>query len=814
MRLNPAYNAVKELQKNTSYKIKFSKNKEGALYCMVYLLPNHAALEMAGKIYQPEGVPHISVYQLYKPNETQGLSVFHYTWYGFIEENSKRTSVVLHTYFDRNGRSLYCQLKNRDSNEIIPNFSIVEEKNIKNHAKVSSQDVLDNITRIITTKYEAADQLVNQYLAQLDTLSQSIGTQLPKYKQTAKKCIDSMLEKNNWTFGNADPRATLLNEIVSLVENKFKEHNKNTKNHGFYFSEKTTKKTGKIQAEIIKDERIHQSKNIKIEARPSLELLQKLEKVEQEISEKMQDGNITKTAKTLDILDLLNKKFNILLQDKNSSFLENELINVLQQINCQHNTIKLLFVETAYEGDIGAVKSLRSFIPRIDLNFFAELIRKGNSAICQYMIQEFDECLFYLNNCALAYEEMGDNFIEQSYTLLQFAYYLYDDTLLLETLLKNGANPNYYGVTSQNSKGILQLAIANKREDVVRVMLENGADPNPSNGTVHNKSMEIETSRNTTPSQIRKSLRLVEKQPEKIITNDSFPLFDAITTRNKPIITLLLRYGASVTKRNAGNYDAMGYETCCKNRLPDLDIVTLLIQNGADINAVQGEEENQTTALIFACQQGDLDSVKGLIALKADPNQLVSSKAGKFEKNQMISINLNVTAFQKAFSKNHIEITKFLLLQKQQPVSFTTLAITFAAIVNLQVLKIDSVSLALDLTDKQKKIKDELLGHFDDKTFGAGINALIEQSTQFYKEKRYEDARISFYACFILAKQEKRHYALCNLASCYQNCKEPEKAIALYEICAEYAPESSIGKFATNQLEKLQVKFSSASMTM
>ena len=54
--------------------------------------------------------------------------------------------------------------------------------------------------------------------------------------------------------------------------------------------------------------------------------------------------------------------------------------------------------------------------------------------------------------------------------------------------------------------------------------------------------------------------------------------------------------------------------------------------HGADINSVQTEGNVKSTALFFACQRNDLASVKGFIALGADPNLQVISRAAKFDK--------------------------------------------------------------------------------------------------------------------------------------------------------------------------------------
>ena len=380
MPLNPAYQAAQELQKKLAPK--FCPNKEEALYCILPLLPKNTVLTMAGTIYQPERTPHISIYQYYKKSEAHGLSVFHYTWYGFVEENNARNQVVLHVYFDKVGRCLYSQLKNQKSKEVIQNISTTEEKAIQKHAKESSQGVLGILLQHISASYCAADADVNRYLSQLEELSKNITSQLLKYKNVANLCIAAMQQKNIWTFGSVDLRSELLINIVAVAEKKLNSQQKqNTKGHGFYSPapKKQTKQEQKTQEQEQPDieknsqKQKSQNKNVTSESL-ALDFHQKLAKMDKEIDDNEQNTEITEAQRALVKLDLLNKKFSW-IQGNTAPFLENELIKALQRINSQHKTINLLFREKAYEGNIEAITSLRPFISGIDFCFFAELLR-------------------------------------------------------------------------------------------------------------------------------------------------------------------------------------------------------------------------------------------------------------------------------------------------------------------------------------------------------------------------------------------------------------------------------------------------------
>ncbi len=72
-----------------------------------------------------------------------------------------------------------------------------------------------------------------------------------------------------------------------------------------------------------------------------------------------------------------------LIQGDTSSFLENELIKVLGQINSQHRAMHLLFKEKAIESNVEGLKLLRPFISIITLNFLI-FLTQGNIAIPVY----------------------------------------------------------------------------------------------------------------------------------------------------------------------------------------------------------------------------------------------------------------------------------------------------------------------------------------------------------------------------------------------------------------------------------------------
>jgi hypothetical protein len=123
-----------------------------------------------------------------------------------------------------------------------------------------------------------------------------------------------------------------------------------------------------------------------------------LAEVEEELNKNKQESKITDVERALVTLDLLNKKIKLIQGNSTESSIKEEY-KILQQFNDHYKKMELLFQKKACEGDIAAVKSLRPFVSEIKISFFSQLLDLGNFAICQYMVQSFDECLFYLN-CA------------------------------------------------------------------------------------------------------------------------------------------------------------------------------------------------------------------------------------------------------------------------------------------------------------------------------------------------------------------------------------------------------------------------------
>ncbi|MCE5293216.1 MAG: ankyrin repeat domain-containing protein [Chlamydiales bacterium] len=206
--------------------------------------------------------------------------------------------------------------------------------------------------------------------------------------------------------------------------------------------------------------------------------------------------------------------------------------------------------------------------------------------------------------------------------------------LLVESLLKNNANPN-----SVDGLGLTPLysAAMQGQTDVVRLLLEHNADPN--------KALEIQEK--TTPlfeaadnGYIEIAKLLIEKNADvnKQSTSGITPLFMATQGGHVEIVKMLLAKGADV---NLADIDELTpLLIAAQNGY--VEIVTMLLEKNADVNKAS---TSGITALFLAAQEGHTEIVKLLLEKNADPNK--ADDDGE-------------TALQVAQENGHTEVVKLL----------------------------------------------------------------------------------------------------------------------------------------------------------
>ncbi|KAI0272290.1 ankyrin repeat-containing domain protein [Gloeopeniophorella convolvens] len=190
---------------------------------------------------------------------------------------------------------------------------------------------------------------------------------------------------------------------------------------------------------------------------------------------------------------------------------------------------------------------------------------------------------------------------------------------IFQLLLDRGADVNIPGSYHGNA---LQEAASNGHLDIVQLLLDRGADVNELRGSYGSA---------------------LERQRQKAIAIlFSCCLIAVPTSTPRPaIMVLLLNHGASVNEANGGPYEGSALQEAASKG--DLDIVQLLINYGANVNA----PGHRRSVLQEAVSNGNLDIIQLLLNHGAD----VNVEGGLYEGS----------ALQEAVSEGKLNIVELLL---------------------------------------------------------------------------------------------------------------------------------------------------------
>lgn len=152
---------------------------------------------------------------------------------------------------------------------------------------------------------------------------------------------------------------------------------------------------------------------------------------------------------------------------------------------------------------------------------------------------------------------------------------------LVQTLLKNGGNPNAFCHLPQTTP--LQLAVKAANPTIVKLLVDSGADPNRGIYDASPLSLAIQcTCIEETSVSIIKILLDAEADANDASSLSPFypPLFGAIIARNAAAVRLLIVAGASVNRVSESLGTALGLAT----KLADIPMIRLLLEVKADVN--------------------------------------------------------------------------------------------------------------------------------------------------------------------------------------------------------------------------------------
>lgn len=145
-------------------------------------------------------------------------------------------------------------------------------------------------------------------------------------------------------------------------------------------------------------------------------------------------------------------------------------------------------------------------------------------------------------------------------------------------LISSGANPDYYGKGGDRP---IFHAVKSGNRDIVRLLLEKGANPNVSYDDATGS-----------------------------------PLDTAVTGGDREMVMILIKGKAKVNYKMRGALTAL-HTACLGKESPALiEIIILLLDSGAEINAVT---HVGTTPLMNAVEADNIEAVKLLLSRGADP---------------------------------------------------------------------------------------------------------------------------------------------------------------------------------------------------
>lgn len=119
---------------------------------------------------------------------------------------------------------------------------------------------------------------------------------------------------------------------------------------------------------------------------------------------------------------------------------------------------------------------------------------------------------------------------------------------------------------------------------------------------------------------------------------------------HRELVELLITDGANINVEDENGWTPLRHATRKYRNVNDVEIIKILIENGADVNAKN--DKDGWTPLIWAAKEGDYDLVKLLIAKGADVN-------AKDDKEK--------TAFDYVRKYRHKEITELLRKHTGEP---------------------------------------------------------------------------------------------------------------------------------------------------
>jgi len=204
-------------------------------------------------------------------------------------------------------------------------------------------------------------------------------------------------------------------------------------------------------------------------------------------------------------------------------------------------------------------------------------------------------------------------------TPLKCAMMYSKDEEIIAELLRNGADVNWVRGIVNETVGDLFYIYGEQNKSLLKILINAGLDLNAKGRWKDTLLYNLIDTRDIELIQL-----MLESGVNVNLGNShrNTPLSRASATDSSEVVKLLLRYGAEVNTINTMNCTPL-YESILGgqssvvlafgNKKPHLDVIKILINAGADVNAVC----NNTSILDLANEVGDDDVIKALLDVGA-----------------------------------------------------------------------------------------------------------------------------------------------------------------------------------------------------
>jgi len=811
----------------------------------------------------PTRVPHLSVYENFKPSERFGKSVFHLTWYGVgqqavdsgllsaaagVQEVFEECQVIVRVYFGQTGDYLYSQvisLSGRPerggaaaaaaasaataaSDEIV--LAPQETALLRRHAVQCASPLMTEILQFVNQQADDAAVKVRTSLSALEGIRAPQGMQRNKYIQIARTCIAEIKSLSQWRFEGTDPRLNWLQAVVSGLSGQQQIHAAQVAAASpALFSasdEGDASAAAPVSVAVPKASQRPKPKGAKTKGkaqrraqakaaakRQANELGRSLRAVETELEALEADSTIDDVDKALQKLNLFERQVNIIVSHNFAG--DSVKINaVFKSLREQQEHVQFLFMKKALDNDLSAVKKLTPFVPDIEALFFIKLVFDvGDIPLITHVIDHFPQVMIFLNNYAVG---VGDSEDQTEYKPIMMHLLDKDDSLdLFAMLLERGANPNVTSVSDMRTgHTLLDEAVRKKLTQHVRLLLLHGADFYFDVSTIVQKSQlnvasnsaaevaaELERQRRTLSD--RKIRRAVVRQQAEA----------AIVRREQrytpPFINAILTHQHQMVELFLAFNVPLGVKVDKKfdalgyvfcSREAELDSKMLDLLVTAGAD-VNAYQDPGRTILQVLLQENRLASAKHLLRVGADPNANIEVQLFK-------GMAFPHSVFFHAVATKNINFTRLFLDNKRVPVSIPTYlrALGYCLVlVSRFHLTMPDLKVVTDFTEGDEITP--LLYEYSD-NFTSDPIALSSAVDEVLAEaKAYKGGHNFFHMSLYMSgllfgEPAVRHQACFDIGRCLESI-DPAMSISFYTPASQYTGSEAVARQAREALQRL-----------